>query len=72
MDLVYSQNQKAFAKKVQQLVNQNLTQITVQMKTMVAKNHAEYEDKANTYRENIAVTVYLFEKYKRLFEKIEE
>jgi len=29
MDLVYSQNQKAFAKKVQQLVTQNLTQITV-------------------------------------------
>ena len=42
------------------------------MKTMVSKNHAEYEVKANTYRENIAVTVYLFEKYKRLFEKIEE
>ena len=72
MDLVYAQNQKAFAKKVQQLVNQNLTQITVQMKTMVSKNHDDYEVKANTYRENIAVTVYLFEKYKRLFEKIEE
>ena len=42
------------------------------MRTMVSKNHAEYENKANTYRENIAVTVYLFEKYKRLFEKIEE
>lgn len=42
------------------------------MKTMVSKNHSDYEVKANTYRENIAVTVYLFEKYKRLFEKIEE
>ena len=42
------------------------------MRSMVNVHHTEYQEKANTYRENIAVTVYLFERYKKLFEKIEE
>lgn len=72
MDLIYSQNQRNFAKKIQQLVNQNLTKTTVQLRNLVTKNHPEYKDKSNIYRDNIGLTMCLFKMHKTHFEMLEE
>jgi len=71
MDLVYIQNQKTFVKQVQNLVNQNLSKVTVQMRGLVNQNHTLYKTLSNRYRDNLAITAYLFDKHKALFEKLE-
>lgn len=72
MDMIYAQNQRAFSKKVQQLVNHNLMRITVSMRALVTQIHGDYVVKTNTYRDCIKITGYLFDQYMKLFEKVEE
>jgi hypothetical protein len=53
-------------------VNHNLSRLTISMRALVTKIHADYVAKTNTYRDSIKITGYLFDEYMQLFEKIEE
>lgn len=72
LDLTYAQNQRVFAKKVQQLVNQNLMRITTSMRALVNQVHADYKSRVNSYRDKVQITAILFDQYKTHFEQREE
>ena len=56
---------------VQQLINQNLTKVTNNLKHLVNSVHQDYKRLVNSYKNNAQITAILFDQYRTHFEERE-
>lgn len=70
--MIYAENQKQYAKKVQQLVTQNLTKCQIALKKLLSQKQSAFKETSQSYFENVALAVFLFNNHKNHMERLEE